>query len=250
MTIELKRTNLTEVISWDYFHVDLIDPRRQLHIMSGIAVPAFEVDDDSQDYTGDCKLNLEVTLPDFQEAVCQVGLASIHKGAESEFKFELGAAKVEPDDSLGGALVLHISPMTARGIGTGLHSFGFQVVALTGKRPTGVTGNLRWSKNIFDATGVSDGNALAAVAASIQTGSGEIIGLGILGSVFREGDDFSVRYQFDDLPLNVPLQLSWRLAPLSFPDCFATQLVPPPVLTVDNPVATNIDFRVNVSRLR
>ena len=266
MTIEIHR-NIADPIndpgirSWQHIKVDLIDPTRRLHIMSGIAVPGFEVNDQDQTYRGDCEVYLEVTLNKFVQAVCEVGLASISNG-ESAFTYALEDAWVEPRWARGGELVLTV-PMAAMGENSGLNRFGFQIVALEEKHPSGVFGHIRWSRDIFDASRIKDANKILTVTANIiqrvtpATGFSydqpvPLGGNGILGGIFREGEDFAVRYQFDHLPLNAPINFSWTLAP-DFPqDCIVGETPPrtPLFLTLTHTTESDVDFRIRRNVVR
>ncbi|MDQ1638371.1 MAG: hypothetical protein QOF62_1710 [Pyrinomonadaceae bacterium] len=255
MTIQLNRINSDQVKSWQYIETTLIDPNRRLHIMSGIAIPAWEINDDSKIYRDLCEVRLGVTLPDFIQATCQVGLASVSNG-ESSFLFALDEAWVEPDKT-SGELILFVR-LALNGEDSSLARFGFQIVALAGNRITGVSGHIRWARSLFDASQFTDGSKLASVTANlverITPPQGfefdkltPLGGNAPGGDVHRDGDDFSMPYSFEHLPLGVPLRFTVNLSAGHFPfDCSPGQTSGPfTVLLTPTHVSESVDFRVS-----
>jgi hypothetical protein len=261
MPIPLFRTNPDQVKSWQHIETTLIDPNRRLHIMSGIAVPGWEINDDDKIYRDLWEVHLGVTLPDFIQATCQVGLASVSNG-ESSFLFALDESWVEPDPT-SGELKLFVR-LALNGEKSSLARFGFQIVALAGNRITGVSGHIRWSRSVFDASQFTDGSQLVSVTANllerITPDHGfpfdrltPLGGTDTGGELHRDGDEFSVPYAFEHLPLGVPLRFTWTLSAAHFPsDCIVGQISGPnPVLLTPTHLSeSGVDFRVSRNVVR
>ena len=259
--MRLDRVNKDQVKSWQYIETTLVDPNRRLHIMSGIAVPGWEINDDDKIYRELCEVYLGVTLPDFIQATCEVGLASVGNG-ESSFLFALDESWVAPDE-LTGELKLSVR-LALNGEDSSLARFGFQIVALAGNRITGVSGHVRWARSVFDASAMTNGAQLVSVTANLLERvtppqgfafdkltplGGDALG----GDIHQDGDDFSVPYWFEHLPLGVPLRLTVNLSAAHFtPDCIVGQISGPnPVLLTPTHLAeSGVDFRVTRNLVR
>jgi hypothetical protein len=255
MPIELSRINKDHVTSWQHIETPLVDPSQRMHIMSGIAVPRWEVNDDDKIYRDLCIVSLGVTIPDFIQAACQVGLASVSNG-ESSFLFALDDSWAEPDQDTG-ELKLKVN-LAVNGEKSSLARFGFQIVVLGGNRITGVSGHVRWLRDIFDPGTLTDGRNLLLVNAFIlETINPGIpgsfafdkltpIGSTIPGEIHLDGDDFSVPYAFEHLPLGVNMRFTVTLSQAFASNCSAGQISGPnPVkLTPTHLSETGVDFRV------
>jgi hypothetical protein len=229
--------------------------------MSGIAVPAWEINDDDKIYRELCEVHLGVNLPDFIQATCEVGLASVSNG-ESSFLFALDESWVDWNPT-SGELVLWVR-LALNGEKSGLSRFGFQIVALSGTRITGVSGHIRWSRSVSDASQITDGSQLASVTANlIETVTPDqgfpfvklspLAGNAEVGEVHRDGDEFSVPYAFEHLPLGAPLRLTVNLSAMHFTqDCVVGQISGPnPVLLTPTHVSeSGVDFRVTRNVVR
>ena len=136
-TMKLFSSNPDQVSSFSYIEVDLVDPSRKMHIFSGIAIPAFRIDDDGSIHTATCEVDSGIALPDAQQGVAQVGLASIVNN-ESPYVFAVDNARVEIQGGTG--RIILVADLALSGDESAIERFGFQVVVVSGVRSTGVTG--------------------------------------------------------------------------------------------------------------
>jgi hypothetical protein len=257
MAIELDARDPNRVKSFRHIVAELSDPTKRLHVMSGIAVPGWIVNDDDHVYREQCIVNLGLTLPDFEQATSQVGLASVGND-ETAFLMALDDNWVEPDPRTG---ELHLFvDMALRGEETSIGRFGFQVVALAGSRATGVSGRVLWSRNIFDASRVETAQVPGVLAVTANTIEQVNMGSGAFAKIVyhplasatllelrHEGDDFWVTYAFEHLPLGVPLHLTVGLS-TAFPVGVSAGQIsgPDPVqLSLTNLYIKGVDFRVS-----
>ena len=246
-----------QIVSWKEIDTTLIDPNRRLHIMSGIAVPEFYVNDDDKIYRDLCTIDLGVTLPGFIQATCEVGLASIGNN-ESSFLFALDDAWVEADPS--GKLKLQVR-LAANGEKSSISRFGFQIVVLAGTHISGVSGHVRWSRDLFDASTHPSAEKLVHVTANtIQkiihpNGFTQDIlvpfgGTVPCGAITRDGNAFTTPYYFEHLPLDLPLWFTAApsTAPGHFPSGSETRQTsgPNPVrlMAPANLAVSGVDFEV------
>jgi hypothetical protein len=97
--MKLFSNNPNQLSSFSYIDVELVDPSRKMHIFSGIALPAFRIDDGSIHRTT-CEVDLGIALPDAQQMAAQVGLSSIINDESSLFAVD--NARVEIQGGTGG----------------------------------------------------------------------------------------------------------------------------------------------------
>jgi hypothetical protein len=257
-----------QVSSWKEIDVVLADPTRRMRIISGIAIPEIQVDDDDTPNRDECIVHTGAILPDFIQATCQVGLASITND-ESSYTFAIDDAWVDVDPA-NGEVLLHAS-LVAKGDGSSLSRFGFQIVVLYGNRVTGVYGRIYWSSAVLDATphiftkaGVPfhpiNVPTLVEVHAKLRGPTtpgqqGDIISgtaetdIGFVtptGSIHHDGGDFWVAYAFDHLPLGVSIRLAAEKESPRFggPLDFVTILGPNPVFLTPSHLSERVDFRI------
>ena len=259
--------NPNQVSSWKEIDVLLADPTRRMRIISGIAIPEFQVDDDDDASHDECIVHLGAILPDFIQATCQVGLASITND-ESAYTFALDDAWVDLDPS-NGEVLLHVN-LTAKGDESSLSRFGFQVVVLYGNRVTGVYGRIYWSSDLLDASPrafVAAGTHTAPIKVpslvevhakiagpSAPGGGGGFGGLAEIdigfvtptGSIQSEGSDCWVAYACDHLPLGVSIRLAGEKESPRFGGNldFVTILGPNPVFLTPSHLSERVDFRI------
>jgi hypothetical protein len=272
--ILLDRNNKDHVTSWSDIEATLIDRSQRLRILSGIALPNSHVNDDGDPHPDRCVVSLGITVPDFIKATCQVGLSSISND-NTAFRFALTDCWVEPDPD-SGELKLTVN-LAAKGEDTTLHGFGFQIVALYGNRTTGVWGQIRWSRNLLDAThppraktakhsSPLDVPSLAEVHAYIATTTASTdpnpgtfgkpfkeFDLGFVsprGDVHADIDDFWVEYAFDHLPLGVPLRMAGTNPSKRFPGEVDVSQIPGPnpVKLTPAHLSERVDFRISQHR--
>ena len=261
--MKLFSNNPDHVSSFSYIDVELVDPSRKMYIFSGIAIPAFEIDDDGSIHRATCEVDLGIALPDAQQAVAQVGLASIVND-ESSFVFAVDNARVEIQGGTG--RVLLIADLALKGDDSAVERFGFQVVVVSGVRSTGVTGRVVWDKSLFDATGVAgaqlkslmaiNANTIQQVAAPLGGFPAQrLVPIRSTGpqSLHRSGDDFWVPYAIDHLPLDTPLIINVdHLATVYPADAAAAQIKGPRVIMLQpgHLSEAGIDFRITTSGVR
>jgi hypothetical protein len=254
--MKLYSNDVNQVSSFSYLVVELVDPSRKMHILSGIAIPAFDVDDDGTTHYATCEVDLGIALPDAQQAVAQVGLGSIVND-KSSFLFAVDNARVEIAGGTG--RVLLFADLALKGSGSGLERFGFQVVVVSGVRSTGVTGRVLWDKSLFDATNAAEfqWRGLMSVNANIReevdTGASfkttKLVPIRSTGpqSLHEEGKDFWVPYAIDSLPLDTPLMINVdHLATVFPPFSGAGQINGPNVINLHpgHLSEAGIDFRI------
>jgi hypothetical protein len=266
--IFLSIDNGDEVFSPQDIEPVLVDPHRRMRIISGIARPEFSVNDDEHDYPEHCVVSLGVALPDFIQATCQVGLASVSNN-NTGFHFGLNDCWVVADPA-SGELKLHVT-LGARGENTSISRFGFQVVALFGSRITGVSGRIRWSGSLFDPTPrvkpnrpggsqIVDVSRLIKIYANVLVPappgppgsfgtSGTLTSIGFVtptGAIHQDGDDFWVAYAFDHLPLGVKLFITGSEVSKQFPGDIEVDQIsgPSPVVLTPAHLHETVDFRI------
>lgn len=253
----------SQVSSFSYIGVELVDPSRMMHILSGIAIPAFHTDDAGSTHRTTCEIDLGIALPDAQQAVAQVGLGSIIND-ESSFLFAVDNARVEIEGGTG--RILLFADLALKGSGSGLERFGFQVVVVSGIRSTGVTGRVLWDKSLFDATNAleSQWKSLMVINANITREidaplggfkSSKLVPIRSTGpqSLHRDGDDFWMPYAIDNLPLDTPMVINVDHLATVFPlGSAAGQIRGPKVINLHpgHLSEAGVDFRITGSDVR
>ncbi len=237
-----------------------------MRIISGIAIPELQVDDEDDANHDECIVHTGAILPDFINATCQVGLASISND-DSGYTFAVDDAWVDVDPA-NGEVLLHAN-LSARGDASSLSRFGFQIVVLYGNRVTGVFGRIYWSADLFDPTprvfskaGVHfhpvQVSTLVEVHAKVPVpgtggdgtfGTSTEMDIGFVtptGSIQQEGSDFWVAYSFDHLPLGVSIRLAGEKESPHFGGNvdFVTILGPNPVFLTPSHLSERVDFRI------
>lgn len=262
MTISLSSADPNQVASFQTLEVELVDQSRKMFIFSGIAIPSFHSSESSSNDTVDCHVDLGIALPDFQQAVAQVGLASIIND-DSQFLFAVDNAIVEFQKPTGRVSLR--ADLAVNGDGTALNRFGFQVVVVSGVRATGVTGRVIWNKSVFDATGfnVNDLAGLFKIKANIseeidsdaQFKATKLVSIGSADpqSLHMDGDDFWTPYAFNNLPLDTPLVITVENLATVYPlGAYAGQIRGPHVINLHpgHLLEAGVDFRITVNAVR
>jgi hypothetical protein len=202
-------------------------------------------------------VDLGIALPDAQQTVAQVGLASIIND-ESSFLFAVDNARVEIEAGTG--RILLFVDLALKGSKSGLERFGFQVVVVSGVRSTGVTGRVIWDKSLFDATNATElqWRGLMSINANIihevdSPGSAfkatTLVPIRSTGpqSLHHDGDDFWVPYAIESLPLDTPLVINVDHLATVFPlGSGAGQIAGPKVINLHpgHLSEAGIDFRI------
>ena len=121
---------------------------RKMMIFSGIALPEWSVNDDENVYHEDVEVNLRRTALAVEQATVTVGLASISND-DTVFLIAADTARIDIDPR-SQELLLRVA-LALQGEHTGLNRFGYQVVAVVTTQATGISGTIRWSRDVFDA---------------------------------------------------------------------------------------------------
>jgi hypothetical protein len=262
MPILLSAANPNQVSSFQHLEVDTVDPTRKLHIFSGIAIAAFHIDDNDSIHRTPVVVDLNIALPDLQQAAAQVGLASI-SNEESEFVFAVDNARVDAAGSTG-ALTL-TADLALMGDESSLSRFSFQVVVVAGVHATGISGRVTWNRALLDAGGFTSAqvaSVLVVHANTIETIQGHDgnfnqivlhkISSTVPQSLHHEGDNFWVPYNFDHLPLNTSLRLTVQLSSAFSIGSSAGQVSGPLTITLfpNHLSEAGVDFVVSQSVVR
>ena len=263
MSINLSSADANQVASFQTLEVELVDPSRKMFIFSGIAIPSFNSSEGSSNDTIDCHVDLGIALPGAQQAVAQVGLASIIND-DSQFLFAVDNAIVEIQKTTGRVSLR--ADLAVNGDGTALNRFGFQVVVVSDVRATGVTGRVIWNKSLFDATSLNvnvlaglfkiKANLIEAIdAPGNQFKATKLVSIGSADpqSLHIDGDDFWTPYAFSNLPLDTPLVITVEnLATVYAPGASAGQIHGPYVVNLHpgHLLEAGVDFRITVNTIR
>jgi hypothetical protein len=254
--IQLDANNPAQVAGATVVEADLGQPDRKMIILSGTAIPQWEIDDDGNTYRETAVVNLRRTVLAVEQATVAVGLASIGND-DSTFLFAADSAGLDIDP-VSQELLLTVN-MALQGSHTGLARFGYQVVAIVTTQATGISGTIRWARDVFDASGLTLGQQaqLFGITANrvdhvappggfaydqyTPLASGVPTGFG------TDGNDFTMPYEIPGAPYNQPLVVQVQVGSLfQAPDPVAGQTggPNPVVLTIATPGVTGVDFRI------
>lgn len=230
---------------------------RKMLIFSGTACPGWRVNDDDNTSHEEVTVNLRYTVLAVEQATVTVGLASFGND-DSVFLIAADSAIVDIDPT-SQELLLKVS-MALQGDDTGLMRFGYQVVAVVTTQVTGISGTIRWSRDIFESSDP------ALVPQMFQITANHVervtppppgfafdkytpIAIGVTTGFSSDGNDFVVPYEIPGAPYNQPLVVTVAVGPLfqctGTPVAGQTSGPNPVVLTVSQPGVTDVDFRVS-----
>ena len=232
-------------------------------IFSGIALPQWIVNDDDHIYRETAVVNLRRTVLAVEQATVSVGLASIGND-DTTFLFATDNATLSVDPQ-SQELLLSVD-MALQGEKTSLGRFGYQVVTVVTTQTTGISGTIRWSKGIFDASNVPPGQ----IAQMFQITANHVdhiappggfaydkltpVAWGVTPGFSRDGADFAVPYEIPGAPYNQPLVVDVQVGALfhSAGGPVAGQVAGPKpvVLTIAVPGVIGVDFRVSAIVVR
>ena len=236
---------------------------RKMMIFSGIALPEWSVNDDENVYHEEVTVNLRRTVLAVEQATVTVGLASISND-DTVFLIAADTARVDIDpDSQ--ELVLKVA-LALQGEHTGLNRFGYQVVAVVTTQATGISGTIRWSRDVFDAANQTSGQ----IAQMFQITANRVervtppggfafdrytpVAFGVTTGFSQDTDGFSVTYEIPGAPYNQPLvvrvEVGAGFQASGTPVAGQISGPNPVVLTVATPGVTGVDFRVSAVVLR
>lgn len=250
-TIILQATEPGHVSGASSLEVSLGSPTQQLIILSGIAAPEINVDDDEEFIENEVIVKLGTYVSALESGVSEVGLASIEND-ESRFVFATDMSTLEIDGETS-ELQLRVHT-TVCGEGTKLHRFSYQVVAKVTKVASQISGTIRIPQVMVDLVNKTqeEVSAMFRITANRidqdpagfeQPGSPVATGR-IINRTFV-GDITSLEYLIDGCPFNTPLRvlvLTTGLAEGLEPRQVTTPLKI--VLTKFVPAVGGIDFEI------
>jgi hypothetical protein len=259
VAITLDVNDSSQVASASLLQFDTGVANQQAVIFSGIAIPSFGVHDDSTIARDTVIVNLRFTVLAVVQATISLGLASISND-DSSFLFATDAASLAIDNTTQ-ELLLQVNAAVS-GDPSALLRFGYQVVVIAGTQVTGISGTIRFGKDVFDASKITTGQEqqLFLVSADTQTvlppppgGSfGQIqnnpVAFGTITGMSVSGNDFNVTYNIPGAPYNQQLFVIVQAGPLFTPSqqtsTGQTGGPSPVVLTVAQPSVSGVDFRI------
>ena len=257
--INLDANNPNQVSSARVIEADIGEANRKMLVLSGIAIPDWTVNDDGNTYRETATVNLRRTVLAVEQATISIGLASITND-DSTFLFAADSTGLDIDPQ-SQELLLTVN-MALQGSKTGLDRFGYQIVTVATTQATGISGTIRWSKAVFDASQSTPGDVaqMFLIAANQVTVVAPPVGFvydqytplayGVTTGFSTDGDDFVVPYEIPGAPYNQPLVVTVTIGALFHASGIAGAVQisgPDPVfLTVPEPSATEVDFRIGV----
>jgi hypothetical protein len=259
VAIVLDSNDSTQVASASHIEFETPTLGQKSVIFSGIAIPSWDLNDDSNIYRQTVTVNLRYPVLAVLQATISLGLASIYNGG-SDFLYATDSATLCVDAS-SQELILQVD-VALMGDPANLSRFGYQLVVVVTTQVTGISGTIRFPKNVFDPSYLTQPQVsqLFLVSANTETqlpppsdwsfGSvqynpvayGAITGMSIDGN-----DNVGVTYEISSAPYNQNLYVLVQPGPLytSGLTSFSQIAGPDPVvLTLSAPSASGVDFTV------
>ncbi|MFI5952697.1 hypothetical protein [Cryptosporangium sp. NPDC051539] len=137
--MDLDVRNQNQVAGHSVVRADLGVGGRQLVVLSGTAIPAWKIDDEST-HRDSCRVLLHEPAESLEQSTVHVGLASI-QNEDTEYVFAADQATLQVDST--GELVL-VTNLALMGEASFLHRFSYQVVLTNRIVTTEITGTLSW----------------------------------------------------------------------------------------------------------
>jgi hypothetical protein len=258
ITLDVNDSN--QVASASHIEFDTGVAGQKAVIFSGIAIPSWNLNDDSNIYRQTITVNLRYTVLAIVQATISVGLASIYND-DSAFLFATDTASLAIDNNTQELLLQVDAALT--GDPASLNRFGYQIVVIASTQVTGISGTIRFGKDVFDASKItgSQQQQLFLVSADTLTvlppppggGFGQNqynpVAYGTITGMTTSGNDFDVTYNIPGAPYNQQLYVLVQNGPLFTPShqttTFQTNGPSPVVLTVSAPSVSGVDFRIN-----
>ena len=242
---------------------DLGQANRKMMIFSGIAIPQWEINDDDHTYHETATVNLRRTVLAVEQATISIGLASIGND-DTAFLFAADSAALDIDKN-SQELLLNVN-MALEGESTSLARFGYQVVTIVTTQTTGISGTIRWTSGVFDASNATPGQ----VAQMFQVTANHVeriipptgfaydkytpVAFGVTTGFSKDTDGFAVPYEIPGAPYNQSLVIVVNVGALfaSAGPPIAGQIAGPNpvVLTIAQPGVAGVDFRVIANVVR
>lgn len=261
--IELDSNVNTQVDNPCVIEATLGQADRKIMIFSGIALPEWSVNDDEHVYHEVVEVNLRRTALAVEQATVTIGLASI---SNDDTVFLIAADTAQIDiHPLSQELILKVA-LALQGEHTGLNRFGYQVVAVVTTQATGISGTIRWSRDVFNAANQTSGQIAQMFKITANTVERVAppqgftfdrytpVAFGVTTGFSHTDNEFTVPYEIPGAPYNQPLVVRVEIGA-----GFGAQGTPvtgqisgpnPVVLTIATPGVTNVDFRVSAMVLR
>ena len=204
-------------------------------------------------------VNLRYTVLAVVQATMSLGLASIYND-DSAFLFSTESATLAIDNTTQ-ELLLQVDAALL-GDPASLNRFGYQVVVVVTTQVTGISGTIRFGKDVFDAPHITGGQVqqLFLVSADLQVflppppgqGFGQYqynpVAYGMITGLKANGNDFEVTYNIAAAPYNQQLYVIVQAGPAFTPanptSTGQTGGPSPVVLTVTTPSVSGVDFRI------
>jgi len=260
MAISLDSNDPGQVASASHIEFETSQPGRKALVFSGIAIPSWNLNDDNNIYHQTITVNLRYPVIAVVNASVSLGLASIGND-DSAFLFATDSDTLCIDNN-SQELMLQVDAALS-GDPSSLNRFGYQVVVVVTTQSTGISGTIRFSKDVFDASNLTEQQVQELFLVSADTltvlppppggGFGQNqynpVAYGQLGGLTWSGDDFSVPYTIAGAPYNVELYGIVQIGPAFKPSGQTTVVTqtggPSPVgLKVNAPSVSGVDFRV------
>ncbi|WP_327108315.1 hypothetical protein [Nonomuraea glycinis] len=255
MPFNLDALDPSHVAGHTVLKADLGVGGRHLLVISGFALPAWKIDDDST-HREVCRVRLRVPAGTVEQSTVHVGLASIAND-DTEYVFATDEARLDVDDAGELVLVTHLALMGEPSI---LNRFSYQVVLTTRVVVTEITGTISWPTAWFRPTsaGPAGVSGVFGVMANERTTTqagpplgGEIEHLrpvtpGEIVSVTIAEDTCRATYRISEPPKGMQLKVTVKQNGLNGPGEISIAPVVPDgdrmTLSVAQPSRTGVDF--------
>lgn len=261
--IELDSNVNTQVDNPRVIEATLGQADRKMMIFSGIAIPQWSVNDDERIYYEDVIVNLRRTVLAIEQATVTVGLASI---GNDETVFLIAADSAQIDINPQSQELILKTKLALQGEHTGVNRFGYQVVVIATTQSTGISGTIRWNRDVFDAANQTPGQ----IAQMFQITANRVervtppqgftfnqytpVAFGVTTGFSQDTGDFLVPYEIPGAPYNQPLvvrvEVGAGFQSSSTPVAGQTSGPNPVVLSVTNAGITGVDFRISAIAVR
>ncbi len=256
--IVLDANNNDQVAGAKVIEAELGQANKKMMIFSGIARPEWFINDDGHTYFEDVEVNLRRTVLGVEQFSISGGLASITNDT-SNFLIATNSFDLDIDQTTQ-ELILKVN-LAAQGEVTGIGRFSYQVVAIVDTQAIGISGVIKWRKEIFDGTTLTPGQISQTFKISanhkdrIAPPQGFVydkltpVAYGLTTGFMSDENDFIIPYEIPSAPYNQPLIVMVEVGALfrANGQINVGQISGPNPITLDltNQGVTNVDFRVN-----
>lgn len=265
MSFNLDANVPDQVASASYLEFDIGQPDKKAVIFSGIAIPNWHVDDDSNTAHDTVVVNLRYKVLAVEQVTITAGLASIFND-DSTFLYATDETSLCIDnDSQELKLTVNVAVM---GSSSNLSRISYQVVVIATTQVTGISGTIRMNKDVAAISSLPENEIVQLFLIS----AGRLVALplppntpglpapvvqytplayGQITGMTETEDDYNFAYHIPGAPYNEDLFVQPQVGPLfpTDPAVIGTVIVnqiPAPSavrLTVANPSVGAVDFR-------